>query len=99
MKLLVRLLMVLTLACCAFLVLSNPPQGVQATAGCGSIQEQCERCRCSRHNCLQKCPGSGNLEACRGACESMYEGCVDGNRDCPWYDGDRPRPRPGEILL
>lgn len=101
MKLLLRLLMVLTLACCAFLVLTDPPQNVKAdVAGCGEIQEQCDRCACSRDYCRYKCPStsSGSIDACYGTCESLYEGCVGSNTNCPWYDGDKPKKRPAEIL-
>lgn len=98
-KLLIRLLIALTFCCCAFLVLTTPTQKVKATiAGCGDIQEQCDRCACSRNYCRYKCPASGNPDACYGSCESLYEGCVGSNTRCPWYDGDKPKPRPGEIL-
>lgn len=69
-KLLTRLLIALTLCCCAFLVLAaDPPQKVKATlAGCGDIQGQCDRCACSLNYCRYKCPASGNIDACYGLC-------------------------------
>jgi hypothetical protein len=97
MKLLARLLMVLILACGAFLILADPAQNVGAET-CSSTMQQCERCQCQRLNCREKCPASGDPTACAGLCESTYEACVGDNKDCPWFDGTRPKPRPAEIL-
>lgn len=73
MKLFLRLLAVLVLSCCAFFVLSNPPQTVGAL-------DACTFCETNYQGCMSRC-ASGDT-ACQTQCTNTYNNyCA--TPDCP----------------